>query len=236
MTEFNRTAIVAGIGGGLGSALCRQLADAGYRVAGLARGTEAATALHKELGPERFLPVRCDLTDAAQVAAAVSEIEDRFAAPAVYVHNTARFQMQAFLNTDPADVESLWRATCLAAVHGAQRVLPAMLERRQGTLLFIGATASVKAGANFSAFGAAKFALRGLAQSLARELGPQGIHVAHLIVDGVLWSERARVDFQMREEQCLDPAAVARTCVHLLDQDRSAWTQELDIRPDVESF
>ena len=100
----------------------------------------------------------------------------------------------------------------------------------------IGATASVKASAGFSAFGSAKFALRGLAQSLARELGPRGIHVAHLIIDGVMWGERADERFQMQREQCLDPESVARTCLHLLEQERSAWTHELDVRPDVETF
>jgi NAD(P)-dependent dehydrogenase (short-subunit alcohol dehydrogenase family) len=176
------------------------------------------------------------MTNAEQVNAAVAQAEARFGPASVYVHNAAAFHMQPFLETDPGVFESLWRTMCLGAVHGAQRVLPAMLEARQGALLFIGATASVKAGANFPAFGAAKFALRGLAQSLARELGPRGIHVAHLVIDGVIWSQRARDELRMSEAQCLDPRAVARTCVYLLQQERSAWTHELDIRPDVETF
>ncbi|MEA3278102.1 MAG: SDR family NAD(P)-dependent oxidoreductase [Pseudomonadota bacterium] len=236
MTEPTQTAVVAGIGEGLGNALGRQLAEAGYRVAGLARGTKAGEALLESLGADRFLPIRCDLTDATQVGAAISEVEDRFGPVSVYVHNAARLHMQPFLETEPSELESLWRTVCLGAAHGAQRVLPTMLERKQGALLFIGATASVKAGANFSAFGSAKFALRGLAQSLARELGPQGIHVAHLIIDGVMWGDRARDSFKMSKDRCLAPEAVARTCMHLLEQDRSAWTHELDIRPDVENF
>ena len=125
---------------------------------------------------------------------------------------------------------------CLGAVYGSQRVLPGMLQAKRGALPLIGATASVKAGASFSAFGSAKFALRGLAQSLARELGPRGIHVAHLVIDGVMWCERADERFQIQREQCLDSESVARTCLHLLEQQRSAWTHELDIRPDVETF
>ena len=236
MTDNTQTAVVAGIGRGLGEALCRQLADAGYRVAGLARTATRGEALRETLGSDRFLPLRCDVTDAAQVDAAMSQVETRFGPATVYVHNAAQFHMQPFVQTDPKEFESLWRTLCLGAVHGAQRVLPAMLEAKHGSLLFIGATASVKAGASFSAFGAAKFALRGLAQSLAREFGPQGIHVAHLVIDGVMWGERARDEFNMAEAQCLDPQAVAHTCLHLLQQDRSAWTHELDIRPDVERF
>ena len=236
MSEQGKTAVVAGVGPGLGSALCRELTAAGYLVAGLARGDSAGARLLDGLGSERFMPVRCDLADATAVEAAIGEVEDRFGSPGVFIQNAAGFLMQPFLDTDPKEIESLWRNQCLGAVHGAQRVLPTMLERKQGTLLFIGATASVKAGANFSAFGVAKFALRGLAQSLARELGPRGIHVAHLIIDGVIWSERARDEFGLMPNQCLKPEAIARTCVHLIEQDPSAWTHELDIRPDVETF
>ncbi len=236
MSDHPPCAIVAGIGPGLGNALCRQLAGAGYRVAGLARSAVAGEALRDALGSERFLPLSCDLTDAAQVDAAVTQAEDRFGPASVYVHNAARLHMQPFLETDPREFEDLWRTACLGAVHGTQRVLPAMLGAGEGALLFIGATASVKAGAQFAAFASAKFALRGLAQSLARELGPQGIHVAHLVIDGVIWSERARDQFRMNRDQCLAPQAVAASCLHLLQQERSAWTHELDIRPDREGF
>lgn len=236
MTNQKRTAIVAGLGAGLGGTLCRQLADAGYHVAGFARSDAGYQAIPDTLGADRFMPVSCDITDASQVDEAVSKVEDQFGPASVYIHNAAHLHMQPFLETAPDEFESLWRTVCLGAVHGVQRVLPAMLEAKSGTLLFIGATASIKAGANFSAFGAAKFALRGLSQSLARELGPQGIHVAHLIIDGVMWGERARDSFGMTEDQCLAPRAVAQTCLHLIEQDRSAWTHELDIRPDLEAF
>lgn len=236
MTDHSDIAIVAGVGSGLGAALCRRLAEAGYRVAGLARGTTTSRDLAADLGPDRFLALACDVTDAADVDAAVGQVEAQWGPATVYVHNAAPFHIGAFADTDPTTFESLWRTMCLGAVHGAQRVLPGMLEVQRGVLLLIGATASVKASASFSAFGSAKFAVRGLSQSLARELGPQGIHVAHLVIDGVIWSDRVRDNYGMKQEQCLDPDALARTCVHLIGQDRSAWTQELDIRPDVESF
>ena len=236
MSEQAGTAIVAGVGAGLGRALCGQLAGAGFCVAGLARGTEAGRNLVAELGSDRFMMGRCDLSDATQVDRAVRAIEEQWGPASVYVHNAAPFHAAPFAETKPDIFESVWRTTCLGAVHGSQRVLPGMLQRGAGVLLFVGATASVKAGAGFSAFGSAKSALRGLAQSLARELGPRGIHVAHLVIDGVIWGERADEDFGMTREQCLEPAAVAGTCLHLIGQERSAWTHELDIRPDRERF
>jgi NADP-dependent 3-hydroxy acid dehydrogenase YdfG len=111
-----------------------------------------------------------------------------------------------------------------------------MLQQGSGTMIFTGATASVKAGAEFAAFGASKFALRGFAQSLARELGPRGIHVAHVVIDGIIWSPRTRSIHGVAEQECLQPDAIARIYIHLIEQERSAWTQELDIRPNTESF
>jgi NAD(P)-dependent dehydrogenase (short-subunit alcohol dehydrogenase family) len=228
-------ALIAGVGPGLGRALCEQLLTSGYRVAGLARGS----ATNKDLtraNPERYLGLMADVTDSAQLDAAVAQVESRWGHVTAYVHNAAPFHRQPFSETPVRAFELVWRTMCLGAVQGVQRVLPGMRTSGGGALLFIGATASVKAGAQFAAFGSAKFALRGLAQALARELGPEGIHVAHLVIDGVMWSDRARDAFGMTREQCLDPESVARTCVHLLGQERSAWTHELDIRPDREVF
>ncbi len=236
MNQETPIAVVAGIGPGLGRALCRQLLARGYRVAGLARSPAASEDLDASAPAGRYLALRGDLADPAQVDTAIAEVESQWGHPAVYVHNAAPFLMQAFLETEPSAFETLWRTTCLGAVHGAQRVLPGMLQSHRGTLLFVGATASVKAGASFAAFGSAKFALRGLAQSLARELGPEGIHVAHLIIDGIIWSQRTADQLGLTRAQCLDPDAVARSCMHLIEQDRSTWTHELDLRPHLETF
>lgn len=236
MNNISKIAVVAGVGPGFGDAMCRRLIQDGYRVAGLARSIDWGSALSAELGSEHYLHVACDLTDSNQVNSAITEVEQQLGPVSAYIHNAARLHFQPFIETDPGEFESLWRTILLSAVHGSQRVLPAMLEQKQGVLLFIGATASVKTGANFAAFGSAKFALRGLTQSLAREFGPQGVHVGHLLVDGVLWGERARDTFKMTEAQCIKPQALAETCMHLIQQDRSAWTHELDLRPDVENF
>lgn len=104
-----------------------------------------------------------------------------------------------------------------------------------GVILVIGASASIKAGNLFSTFSSAKFALRGLAQSLAREYSPQGIHIAHIVIDGAVWGKQA-MGFGRTKEQCLSPEAIAKTCLHLIQQNHSAWTQELDLRPNIETF
>ncbi len=231
-----RTAVVAGIGPGLGGALCRALVAGGYRVAGLARSAAAGEALEAELGKGAFRAFSCDLTDGPAVQAVMAAVNEDLGTPTVYVHNAGAFHHQAFTDTPPAVFEGLWRTTCLAAVHGAQAALPAMVARGDGTLLLVGATASVKAAAGFSAFGAAKFALRGLAQSLAREYGPRGVHVAHVVIDGVMWGERARDDFEMTEDQCMDPASVAASCLDIIHQPADCWTHELDLRPAAEPF
>lgn len=223
-------AIVAGSGDGLGLALCRRLLAAGYAVAGLSR----TAAPRSELGAD-YLALACDLTDALAVHNAVSTVERQFGKPRVYIHNASYLLHGDFLQSTPEEFRSLWEVSCLGAVHGVQRVLPAMLAAGRGTIVFTGATASIKAGGNFAAFASAKFALRGLAQSLARDYGPRGVHVAHVVIDGVIWGQRA-ASFGLTEVQCLAPDDIASSYLHLIEQPRSAWTQELDLRPDVESF
>src|SRR5690606_33183000 len=127
-----------------------------------------------------------DVGDRAALAQAFGACTNRFGAPSLLIHNAAELSIRDFLELEPSDFERIWRTSCLGAVNSAQLVLPDMLKAGSGTMIFTGATASVKGGAKFSAFAAAKFALRGLAQSLARAYGPSGVHVAHVIVDGVI--------------------------------------------------
>lgn len=232
------TAVVAGLGPGLGEALCRRLVGAGYRVAGLARDLSTAGRLKQALNRKDrvFVGRACDVTDPSSVTDAVAQIKRELGDISVYIHNAAHLLLKPFIETTPAEFEALWRVTCLGAVNGAHAVLPSMLRAGRGSLLFLGATASVKGGPQSAAFSSAKFALRGLAQSLARAYGPEGIHIAHLVIDGVIWGDRARARFRMSDDQCLAPMAVAETCLQLIGQDRSAWTQELNLRPDVEKF
>jgi NAD(P)-dependent dehydrogenase (short-subunit alcohol dehydrogenase family) len=225
-----KTAIVAGVGDGLGMTLCKRLLADGYAVVGLSR----TAAPQPGLGAN-YLPLACDLTNTVVVDNAISAVERAFGCVSVYIHNAAFLLRKDFLQTSTQEFADLWQVVCLGAVNGVQRVLPNMLAAKSGTILFTGATASVKAGGGFAAFASAKFALRGLAQSLAREYGPQGIHVAHVIVDGAIWGQQAQ-GFGLDEGQCLQADAIAETYLCLINQHRSAWTQELDLRPDVESF
>ena len=226
----SKVAIVAGAGEGLGIALCKRLLAAGYLVAGLSR---TATS-HQELG-EHFLPLVCDLTDAVAADNAISSVEQRYGKVSVYIHNAAYLLRKEFLKTSEKDFADMWSLVCLGAVHGMQRVLPNMLSAGNGVILLTGATASVKAGGGFAAFASAKFALRGLAQSLARDYAPQGIHVAHIVIDGAIWGKQAQ-GFGLEQSQCLTSEAIAETYLHLINQPRSAWTFELDLRPYKELF
>ncbi len=234
------TAMIGGVGPGLGEVLVKRLIAGGYQVAGLARTQTSLSRLNEELNEDPAAPMfkglACDLTDEKAVEDVVTEVWKDWGDIDLYIHNPSGLVLKPFMETDPEDFESLWRVFCLGAVHATRAVLPSMLKAKSGCLLYIGATASVKAGPKSAAFASAKFALRGLAQSLARAHGPQGVHVAHLIIDGVIWSERAANRSGIAEEDCLNPEAIAETCFHIITQDRSAWTHELDIRPDTEAF
>ncbi len=236
MNDSNKIAVVAGVGFGLGEALCQRLINEGYHVAGLARGTEVGNELVNHFGSEAFLPLSCDLTDPHSVNTAISTVEAQLGSTSVYIHNAAYLHMGDFLDTAPEDFENLWKVICLGAVRGIQRVIPTMLEQKSGAILVTGATASIKAGAGFSAFSSAKFALRGLTQSLAREYGSQGIHIAHILLDGLIWGTQSSDTFSAKETDCLLPEAIADSYYHLIQQHRSSWTQELDLRPDCEPF
>ena len=208
-------AIVAGLGPGLGTALSRKLIASGYRVVGLSRSSTVTERLEQELnGQERvFTGERCDVSDTKALIRTVSQIERDIGRVWVYVHNAAQLILKPFLETSADQFESLWRVILLGAVNGAQAVLPSMRQHGSGCLLFVGATASVRGGPNSAAFSSAKFALRALAQSLARAYGPSGVHIVHLVVDGVIWGERASARFNLSKEQCLAPQAVAESCL-----------------------
>jgi len=220
-------AVVGGVGPTLGVALCHELAASNYEVVALARSSSI------EGIPARLM--QCDLTSEKQVFSCIRDIEENTGHIAAYVHNLGSFAHTPFLESDERQFEHLWKINCLSAYHAAKAVIAEMIDNSGGSLVFVGATASLKGNAEFSAFASSKFALRGMVQSLAREFGPEGIHVAHVIIDGVMWGNRAE-SWGLKPEQCLKPRAVANSIVHLIEQDSSAWTHELDIRPDIEKF
>lgn len=237
-TDGRGVALVTGVAAGLGEALCIQLHHAGFKVAGLARSDRVKSALEQGIGASggTYRHVLGDVADAEAVTAAVTDIEEELGPIEVLVHNAHQLLIKPFHETAPAEFEAVWRTACLGAIITAQAVVPKMVARERGTIIFTGATAAIRGSGRFSAFASAKFALRGLAQSLAREYGTSGLHVVHTIIDGLIWEPQTRERFDPDQEACIDPHAIARTYLQLIDQDRSAWSQELDLRPSGEAF
>ena len=168
---------------------------------------------------------------------AFGRVRDEIGAPEVLVYNAGAFQIGGILEIDPRRFDECFKINCAGAFYAAQQVLPAMVEAGRGTILLTGATASLRGSARFSALAVGKFGLRALAQSMAREFGPQGIHVAHVIIDGQINTPTMREMSPDREEHTmLSPESIAETYWQLHSQDHTAWTLELDLRPSVESF
>jgi NAD(P)-dependent dehydrogenase (short-subunit alcohol dehydrogenase family) len=232
-------AAVLGVGPGLGAAVARRFAREGFAVALIARKEESVAGVREEIEGEggTALPVTADATDPPSVEAAFGRVHDEIGAPEVFVYNAGAFQMGGILEIPPDRFDECFRANCAGAFYAAQHVLPAMVEAGRGTILLTGATASLRGSARFSALAVGKCGLRALAQSMAREFGPQGIHVAHVIIDGQINTPRMREVSPNREEHTMLSAdAIADTYWQLHAQDRTAWTLELDLRPAVESF
>jgi len=234
-----RVAAVLGVGPGLGAAVARRFAREGFAVALMARSEESFAGVREgieEIGGTA-LPVAADSTDPASVEAAFGRVREELGDPEVFVYNAGAFQMGGILEIAPEKFDECFRANCAGAFYAAQQVLPAMVEAACGTILLTGATASLRGSARFSALAVGKFGLRALAQSMAREFGPQGIHVAHVIIDGQINTLRVRQRSPDRESQTmLSPGAIAETYCQIHSQDPTAWTLELDLRPAVESF
>lgn len=234
-----RVAVVVGVGPGLGAAAAERFARGGFAVALMARSEASLTPVERAIAKTggNALSVPADATDPTALGAAFARVRERLGAVEVLVYNAGNMYLGGALDTDVAAFEQCWRVGCLGAFVAAREVLPAMLERERGTILFTGATASLRGGPRFAAFAAAKFALRALAQSLAREFGPRGIHVAHAVIDGAIDTPRIRSFLPDRETHTLlSPAAIAEAYWQLHTQDPTAWTQELDLRPAVEKF
>jgi NAD(P)-dependent dehydrogenase (short-subunit alcohol dehydrogenase family) len=234
-----KVAAVLGVGPGLGAAVARRFVREGYAVALMARREESVSDVRREIEDNggTALPVPADATDPASVAAAFEKVRGELGDPEVFVYNAGAFQMGGILDISPEQFDDCFKANCAGAFYAAQQVLPAMVEAGRGTVLLTGATAALRGSARFSALAVGKFGLRALAQSMAREFGPQGIHVSHVVIDGQIDTPRVRERSPGREDHTmLSPAAIAETYWQLHSQDPSAWTLELDLRPAVESF
>ena len=233
MTDFPyRAALIVGAGAGISASLARALAAAGVKVGLAARNVEKLRDICAETGALAFV---ADAADAGSVAALFEQADARLGAPDVVIYNAGARLRGPIADLDPAEVAKVMAAGALGGFHVAQQAARRMIPNGRGALFFTGATASLKGYALSSAFTMSKFALRGLAQSAARELGPKGIHVAHFIIDGAVRSA-LRADPPDQPDASLDPEAIARAYVDVLRQDRSAWSFEVDLRPWRENF
>ena len=231
----NQTAVVVGVGAGLGLALVKAFATEGYMVFAAAREASALEELSALRG-KRVIPVDIDTTHSAQVDELFAGAEKK-APVAVTIFNAGTFVRTAVVDTDPEVFERCWRVGCFGGFLVGRAAARLMTKRGAGTILFTGATAALRGGAGFVNLASPKFALRAVAQSMARELGPQGIHVAHVIIDGQIHAARyADLLSERGADSLLEPDAIAQTYVALHRQHRSAWTQELDLRPWTEKF
>lgn len=234
-----KVAVVIGVGPGLGRAVALRFAHEGYAVALMARHADKLEPIANDIDRAggTSLSVPADSTDPAAVEKAFEQVRSRLGAPDVLVYNAGAFQMGGILDIEPGTFVQCWRANCYGAFLTVREVLPGMQRGGAGTIVLTGATAALRGGAQFSALAVGKFGLRALAQSMAREFGPQGIHVAHAVIDGQINTPRVRERVPEREEHTLlAPEAIAEAYWQLHMQDPTVWTQELDLRPAVENF
>lgn len=234
-----KVAAILGVGPGLGAAIARRFAREGYSVGLMARNEDGLSEIKQEIKDEgaTALTVSTDATEPSSVEQAFGKVREELGDPEVLVYNAGAFQMGGILEVSPEQFDFCFKANCAGAFYAAQQVLPAMQEAGRGTVLLTGATASMRGSANFAALATGKFGLRALAQSMAREFGPQGVHVGHVIIDGQINTPRVREMSPDRDDSTmLSPDAIAESYWQLHNQDPTAWTLELDLRPSPESF
>ncbi|GAA0204909.1 SDR family NAD(P)-dependent oxidoreductase [Halobaculum roseum] len=232
------TAVIAGVGPGLGESVARRFAAEGCEIGLLARSGDYLDELAAEL-PTDAVGVATDLCDSTDVAAAFDRVRDELGPVDVLVNNASAASWTGLRDTSLDAFDRAYEVGPRADFLCSQAAVRDMLDEerpadeRGGTVIFTGATTSVRGREGAVGFSMAKFGSRGLAESMARELGPEGVHVAHVVIDGGILGPEVKTD---TPEEYLDPDAIADNYWHLVQQDRSAWTLELDLRPHVENF
>src|SRR6202051_1346957 len=227
-----KIALIVGAGSGLSASLARLFPKQAIRVALAARQIEKLGALCHETGARAFA---CNATNADEVERLFGLVEREIGSPDVVIYNASARARGAFIDLVPAEVAQAISVSAFGGFLVAQQAVKRMLPNRHGAILFTGASASVKGYPQSAPFAMGKFALRGLAQSMARELSPQGIHVAHFVIEGGIRSA-VRTEAADRPDSMLDPDAIALRYWNVLQQPRSAWTWEMELRPWVEKF
>ena len=233
MTELRfNTALIVGAGSGLSASLARVLAQEGIKVALAARAPADLDPLVQATGALAF---PCDASKRADVEKLFADLDAAFGGPEIVIYNASYRARGPLVELDPGEVEKSLAVSAFGGFLVAQQAARRMLVKRHGAILFTGASASVKGYPQSAPFAMGKFALRGLAQSMARELAPQGIHVAHVVIDGGIKSAR-RAEPPDAIASLLDPDAIAASYLHLIHQPHSAWSWEIELRPWVEKF
>ena len=229
---MTKNALIVGVGSGLSASLARKLKGEGYKVGLASRNTDKLGALKKEIDGATFA---CDATEPAQVAKLFAEVEKQIG-PLDFVCFNAGFRVRGpVVELEPADVLKTLVSSAYGGFLVGQEAAKRMAPRGQGAIFFTGASASMKGYPQSAPFAMAKFALRGLAQSMARELSSKGIHIAHFDIDGGIRSAQRPVPAD-KPDSLLDPDAIAQTYIDVLKQHRSAWSLEVEVRPWVENF
>jgi NAD(P)-dependent dehydrogenase (short-subunit alcohol dehydrogenase family) len=230
-----KTALIVGAGAGLSASVARLLSAQGAKVALAARSLETNSALADALDGRAY---RCDASEPQEVEALFEAVDEDFGAPDFVLYNSSARTRGPLVDLDPAEVEKAILVSAFGGFLVAQQAAKRMIPAGGGAIFFTGASASVKGYAQSAPFAMGKFALRGLAQSIARELQPQNIHVAHFVIDGGIRNvaRPERVEPADRPDSMLDPDAIAETYMAVLAQNRSAWSWEMEVRPWVERF
>ena len=225
---MKESVLIVGVGQGLSTSLARLCFSKGMKVALAARNVEKLEDLKKEVNAETY---KCDSSDIESVKNLFKEIDKTIGTPNLVIYNaSSRPSRNGVAELDPEQVQQAINVTCFGAFLVAQEATKRMLERKSGSIFFTGATAGVKGFANSSAFAMGKFGLRGLAQSLARELHPKNIHIGHFVIDGGIGKK------PMGEYQMINPDEIAKTYLDFYNQDKSAWSWEIELRTSVEKF
>jgi len=225
-----KVALVAGVGRGTGGAVAERFAAGGYRVGLVARSEPRLKEYEATLPGSLALP--CDITDPEAVAEMLGRCRAELGEPDVVVHNAARGVWGGFLEIDPADMEANFRVNTMSLLHLARAVAPAMIERGSGAIVVTGNTSAWRGKPNFSGFAPTKAAQRILAEAMARELGPQGVHVAYVVIDAIIdirWTRRQFPD--VPEERFAKPADIAETVYRTAHQPKTAWSFNVELRP-----
>jgi len=229
-------AVIVGVGPGLGAALARRFSAAGVTVAVAGRDLPKAQNIAGSIGADVHA-YRCDATVENEVEHLFDAVERELGAATVAIHNVGAYVRKSILESTPADLENCWRLCCLGGFLVGRAAARRMVDRGRGTILFTGATSAVRGAAMFHNNAVAKAGVRALSQSMARELQPKGVHVAHIVIDGPIESESLRSMLDERDpESFLAPDAIAEAYYRLHRQHRGAWSQEIDLRSWKEGF